>query len=89
MERLERQFEESINETPEDGVLKDLYYCICGFSAYGIDELLVKLDAKSEKAIAFLKTEEIQKSLKKKRKLRKAIIDKFGKDYLNKNIGDT
>lgn len=88
-ERLERQFEESINETPEDRVLKDLYCCICGFSAYGIDELLAKLDSKSKRAIAFLKTEEIQKSLKKKRKLRKAITGKFGKDYLNKNIGDT
>lgn len=88
-ERLERQFEESINETPEDRVLKDLYCCICGFSAYGIEELLAKLDTKSKRAIAFLKTEEIQKSLKKKRKLRKAIVGKFGKDYLNENIGDT
>ena len=87
-ERLERQFEESANETPEDRVLRDLYCCICGFSAYGIDELLTKLDSTSEKTIAFLKTEEIQKSLKKKRKLRKAIVNKFGKDYLNKNISN-
>ena len=88
-ERLERQFEESINETHENTVLKELYCCICGFSAYGVDELLAKLDTKSEKAIALLRTEEIQKSLKKKRKLRKAIANKFGKDYLNKNVGDT
>lgn len=86
-ERLERQSEESINESHEDRVLKDLYYCICGFSAYGIEELLAKLDSKSKRAIAFLKTDEIQKSLKKKRKLRKAIVGKFGKHYLN--IGDT
>ena len=52
-ERLERQFEESINETSEDRVLKDLYCCICGFSAYGIEELLAKLDTKSKRAIAF------------------------------------
>jgi len=88
LERLERQYEESINETSEDRGHKDLYCCICGFSAYGIDELLAKLDTKSKKTIAFLKTEEIQKSLKKKCKLHKAIISKFGKDYLNKNIGD-
>jgi len=65
-----------------------LYYCICGFNSDGIDELLAQLDSKSKKTIEFLKTEKIQKSLKKKRKLRKAIISKFGKDYLNKNIGD-
>jgi len=88
LESLERQFEESINETPEDRVLKDLYYCICGFSAYGIEELLVKLETKSKRAIAFLKTEEIQKSLKKKRKLRKAVVGKFGKDYLKEKIDD-
>ena len=87
-ELLERQFEESINETPEDRLHKDLYYCICGFNSDGIDELLAQLDSKSKKTIEFLKTEKIQKSLKKKRKLRKAIISKFGKDYLNKNIGD-
>jgi len=88
-ERLERQFEELINETPEDSVLKDLYCCICGFSVYDIEELLAKLDTKSKRAIAFLKTEEIQKSLKKKHKLRKAIVGKFGKDYLNENIDNT
>lgn len=84
LERLERQFEDWIKETPEDRVLEDLYYCICGLSAYSVDELLAQLDIKSEKVITFFKTEEIQKSLKKKRKLRKAIVNKFGKDYLNK-----
>lgn len=85
-ERMEREWEESLNETAEDRVLKELYYCICGFSAYGIDELLAKLDSESQKAIAFLRTEKIQKSLKKKRKLNKAVVRKFGKDYKNKNI---
>lgn len=79
-ERMERQFEKSLNETSEDILLHDLYCCICGFSAYRIDELLAKLDKKSEKAIAFLSTEEIHKTLKKKRKLRKAIVEKFGKE---------
>lgn len=86
---LQRQIDEATSETPEDRVLNDLYHCICGFSEYGIDELLVKLDSNSEKTIAFLKSEKIQKSLKKKRKLRKAIVDKFGKNYLNKNFVDT
>lgn len=86
LERREREWEESLNETAEDRILKDLYYCICGYSAYGIDELLAKLDAESPKAIAFLKTEEIQKSLKKKRKLNRAVMSKFGKDYRSKKI---
>lgn len=85
-ERMEREWEESLNETAEDRVLKDLYYRICDFSTYGIDELLAKLDSESQKAIAFLRTEKIQKSLKKKRKLNKAVVRKFGKDYKNKNI---
>lgn len=88
-ERLEREFEESTNKTLEDRILEDLYCCICGFSAYGIDELLAKLDAKSEKAMGFLRTAEIQKTLNKKRKLRKAIVGKFGKNYLDKTNDDT
>lgn len=85
-ERREREWEELLNETAEDKVLKDLYCCICGFSAYGIDELLAKLNSDSPKVIAFLRKVEIQKSLRKKRKLNKAIVRKFGKDYKNKNI---
>lgn len=87
-ERMESEWEESLNETAEDRVLKDLYYCICGFSAYSIDELLAKLDGESLKAIAFLREEPIQRSLKKKRKLNKAVVCKFGKDYLTKKIND-
>lgn len=85
-ERREREWEELLNETTEDRVLKNLYCCICGFSVYGIDELLAKLNAESPKAIAFLRTKQIQKSLKKKRKLNKAVVRKFGKDYRNKKI---
>ncbi|HVI40998.1 MAG TPA: hypothetical protein VM577_10080 [Anaerovoracaceae bacterium] len=84
-EELQRQTEEAQYETPEDRVLKDLYYCICGFSSHTIEELLDKLEPDSKKAIAFLCRKDIQKSLNKKWKLRKAVKVKFGKDYLKKS----
>lgn len=83
-EELQRQEEEFQNETPEDKILKDLYYCICGFSIYRIEDLLYQLDTDSKTAIAFFCTEKIQKSLRKKRNLNKAVKVKFGKDYLKK-----
>lgn len=86
LELIENQREEYENETKEDKILNDLYLCICGFSIYEIDELLNKLNSNSEKVILFLKQEKIQKELKKKRKLKKAIRNKFGKDYLYRNF---
>lgn len=84
LEELQRQAEEAYNETPEDRVIKDLYYCICGFSCHTIGELLDKLEPDSKKAIAFLCRKDIQKSLNKKWKLRKAVKVKFGNDYKKK-----
>jgi hypothetical protein len=83
-EETERQFEEWQNETPEDRILKDLYYSICGFSAYSVDNLLDKLDCNSEKSLLFLIQDDIQRSLKKSWKKHKAIKRKFGNDYLQK-----
>lgn len=83
-EEAERQFEEWQNETPEDRILKDLYYSICGISAYRVVDLLDKLDGNSEKSLLFLTQEDIQRSLKKSWKKRKAIKRKFGNDYLQK-----
>ncbi|TGE38610.1 hypothetical protein E4K67_11885 [Desulfosporosinus fructosivorans] len=83
-EELERQFEEWQNETPEDRILKDLYYSICGISAYRLEDLLGKLDSNSEKSLLFLTQDNIQRSLKKSWKKRKAIKRKFGNDYLQK-----
>lgn len=85
-ENLQEQAEEAQNETQEDRVLKDLYYCICGFSSHNIVELLDKLEPASEKAIEFICSEDIQKSLKKKWRLRKAVKNKFGKNYFKKAI---
>lgn len=85
-EKFQEQAEEAQNETQEDRVLKDLYFCICGFSSHNIVELLDKLEPDSDKAIAFICSENIQKSLKKKWKLRKAVKNKFGKNYLKKAI---
>lgn len=64
-EEAERQFEEWQKETPEDRILKDLYYSICGISAYSIDDLIDKLDSNSEKSLLFLTRDDIQRSLKK------------------------
>lgn len=83
-EEAERQFEECQNETPEDRILKNLYYSICGISAYSIDDLIGKLDSNSEKSLSFLTRDDIQRSLKKSWKKRKAIKRKFGNDYLQK-----
>ena len=83
-EEIERQFDEWQNETPEDRIHKDLYYAICGFSAYSLDDLLDKLDSNSEKSLLFLTRDDIQRSLKKSWKKRKAIKRKFGNDYLQK-----
>ena len=80
----ERRFEEWQNETPEDRILKDLYYSICGFSAYSLDDLLGKLDSNSEKSLLLLTRDDIQRSLKKSWKKRKAIKRKFGNEYLQK-----
>lgn len=84
-EALQRQYEEWENETDEDRVLRDLYCCICGFSAYDIDELLDKIDPRSKKVIAFFQGTDVGTSLKKKRKFRQSVLNHFGKDYL-KNI---
>ena len=62
-----------------------MYCCICGFSSHTIEELLNKLEPDSKKAIEFLCSNYIQKSLNKKWKLRKAVKVKFGKDYLKKS----
>ncbi len=83
-EEEERKFEEWQNETPEDRILKDLYYVICGVSVYSIDDLLGKLDSNSEKTLLFLTRDDIQRSLKRSCKKRKAIKRKFGNDYLQK-----
>lgn len=83
-EEAERQFEEWKNETPEDRILKDLYYSICGISVYSIDDLIGKLDNNSEKSLLFLARDDIQRSLKKSWKKRKAIKRKFGSDYFQK-----
>lgn len=83
-EEAERQFEEWQKETPEDRILKDLYYSICGISAYSIDDLIDKLDSNSEKSLLFLTRDDIQRSLKKSWKKRKAIKRKFGSDYFQK-----
>jgi hypothetical protein len=83
-EEADRQFEEWQNETPEDKILKNLYYSICGISAYSLDDLLCKLDGNSEKSLLFLTQDNIQRSLKKSWKKRKAIKRKFGNNYLQK-----
>lgn len=83
-EEAERQFEEWQNETPEDRILKNLYYAICGLSAYSVDDLLGKLDCNSEKSLLFLTQDDIQRSLKKSWKKHKAIKRKFGNNYLQK-----
>lgn len=83
-ETAERQFEEWQNETPEDKILKDLYYSICGFSEYSLDYLLGKLDCNSEKSLLFLMQDSIQSALKKNWEKRRAIKRKFGNDYMKK-----
>lgn len=81
-ESLQRNYEEWENETDEDIVLRDLHFCICGFSIYGIDELLNKISPESNKVMAFFREKDVRASLMKRKKLKKAILNHFGKDYL-------
>ncbi len=77
-EALQKEIVESENETEEDRVLKHLAYCIYGFSQYKGEKLIERLHPDSEAVVKFFKDKKIRKALRKKRKLRKAIIEKFG-----------
>lgn len=83
-EKLLQSNQELQNETSEDKILKDLYYSICGFSAYSIDDLLSKLDYNSKKVLLFFTQDDIHKALKRNLKKRRAIKKRFGNDYLQK-----
>lgn len=81
-ERLEKEYQDSLNETDEDRTLKELYYYILGLIDVNIDELLSQINPNNPNVINFLQQKETKKILNKKRKMKKAIIKKFGKDCL-------
>lgn len=83
-EALEKRYTDMENETEEDRIFEDLYCCICGFSAYKIEDLLEKLDVSSAKVKKFFQSDEIQKGLKKNRNAKRAIANKFGKEIIKK-----
>lgn len=82
LEELERQYNERESATEEDRYLEDLENCIIAFSEYSIDEILAKLDKNSSKVRSFFLQDSIRHALLKKRKLRKAVAVKYGKNYL-------
>ena len=82
LEELERQYNERGSATEEDRYLEDLENCIIAFSEYSIDEILAKLDKNSSKVRSFFLQDSIRHALLKKRKLRKAVAVKYGKNYL-------
>lgn len=86
LEELEHQYNECEIATEEDRYLEDLANCIIAFSEYSIDDILAKLDKNSPKVRAFFLQDSIRQALLKKRKLRKVVAVKYGKNYL-KDLG--
>lgn len=78
-EELERWY----NRTDEDWLIDDLYNCLFGFSQHRLVEILDKLDPQSDKVKAFFGQQEIRDALKKKRKIKRVIKNKYGKVYLD------
>lgn len=79
-ERLKRQaqYNQIFEETPEDSLIKDLYYCMFGFSSFSFDELLDKTDEGSLKVLRFTVSTEAQKMIKKDIRKRWTVWRKFG-----------